>query len=33
VEGTPNEPVITADVGGLLHRDKEAFLAHFGKKK
>jgi AsmA protein len=33
VGGTPSEPVITADVGGLLHRDKEAFLAHFGKKK
>jgi AsmA protein len=33
VAGTASEPVITADVGGLLHRDKEAFLAHFGKKK
>jgi AsmA protein len=33
VGGTTNEPVITADVGGVLHRDKEAFLAHFGKKK
>ena len=33
VTGTPNEPVITADVRGLLHRDTEAFLAHFNKKK
>jgi AsmA protein len=33
VTGTANEPVITADVGGLLNRDKAAFLAHFGKKK
>lgn len=33
VTGTANEPVITADVGGLLNRNKAAFLAHFGKKQ
>jgi hypothetical protein len=33
VTGTPDEPVITADVSGLLHGNKEAFLAHFAKKK
>lgn len=33
VTGTPDEPVITADVSGLLRGNKEAFLAHFAKKK
>ena len=33
VTGTANELVITADVQGLLHRDKEAFLSHFKKKQ
>lgn len=33
VRGTENEPIITADVRGLLHRDKAAVLSHFEGKK
>ena len=33
VTGTANEPIITADVHGLLDRRKKAFLDRFGKKK
>jgi hypothetical protein len=33
VRGMESDPIITADVRGLLHRDKSAFLSHFERKK
>jgi AsmA protein len=33
VRGTESDPIITADVRGLLHRDKAALLSHFEGKK
>jgi hypothetical protein len=33
VTGTASEPIITADVQGILDRKKKAFLDRFGKKK
>jgi AsmA protein len=33
VTGTPDEPVITADMKGILNGDKNAILGVFGKKK
>jgi hypothetical protein len=33
VTGTVNDPVITADVRGLLHRDKAALFEHLQRKK
>jgi len=33
VRGTEGDPIITADVRGLLHRDKAVFLSHFKGKK
>jgi hypothetical protein len=33
VTGTANEPIITADLHGIVDRKKKAFLDRFGKKK